>query len=89
MVSRVMGTVWDTKNLQFTESRHCVSVIELLAQHLEKKVASRRTGISSAKSSRDLAENVINDGVKGGGGRFVMGNRTPESFAEGAFSPGI
>ena len=55
---------------------------------MEKKVESRRTGIFSVESSRDLAENAINDGVESGGGRLGMSDSTPERFVEGAFPPG-
>ena len=48
--------------MQFGKSRRRVSVVELPAQHLEKKVKMRRTGTSSVDCSRDLAENVIDDG---------------------------
>ena len=73
--------------MQLGKGRRRVSVVELPAQHL-KKVKSRRTGISSVNRSRDLAENVINDGVLGGGGRFVIVDGTAESSVEGAFPPG-
>ena len=74
--------------MEITASRRRVSGIELPAQQLEIKVKSRRTGIFSAKSSRDLAKTVINDSVEGGDGRFVMVYITPESFVNGAFPPG-
>ena len=53
-VTRVRGTVGGAKILQFTKSRRRVSVVELPAQHLEKKGESRRTVICSVNSSRDL-----------------------------------
>ena len=51
------------KIVQFGKSRRRVSVVELPALRLEKSVKSRRTGISAVNCWRDLAENVINDGV--------------------------
>ena len=74
--------------MKLAKSRCRVSVVKLPAQHLDEKVKSRRTGISSFDCSRDLAKNVINDGVEGGGGRFVIVDSTLGSSVEGAFSPG-
>ena len=51
-------------------------------------VERRRSGISPAKSSLDLAKIVVNVGVEGGGGRFVRGDSTCESIVKSTFPPG-
>ena len=50
--------------MQLGKGRRRVSVVKLPAQHLEKKVKSRRTGIPSVNCSRDLVKSAINDGVR-------------------------
>ena len=88
MVSRVKGTVGHAKVMKLAESRRRVSVIKLPDQHLDKKIRSLRTGPSSLDCSRDLDKHVINDGVEGGGGRFVIVDSTTDSSVEGVFTPG-
>ena len=63
-------------------------MVELSAQHLEKKVESRRPSISPFMSTRGRAKHITNDSGEAGGGRFVRGNSTPKGFSKGAFPNG-
>ena len=82
VVSRVRATVWDAKILQSTESRRRVSVVELPAEQLDKKVENHRTGISSVNEAWPKMSSMT---VLRRGGRrlFCHGRKHARKLCEG------